>query len=59
MSDMEMCYLCGEPFVCGKKRCDCWYCRNCGEEFSDYDMMGNAELMYCLHCEDLRRVEDE
>ena len=31
-----------------------WKCSNCGEEFSDHDMLANGELELCLYCEDLR-----
>ena len=31
-----------------------WKCSSCGEEFSDYDMLGNREKLLCLYCEDLR-----
>lgn len=36
-----------------------WKCSNCGEEFADYDMLGNKELLLCLYCDDLRLEKHE
>ena len=35
-----------------------WKCSNCGEEFSDHDMLANSELSLCLYCGDLRYREE-
>lgn len=49
------CSCCGLWFLAEEgKDCSCWRCTNCGEEFSDFDMLGNRELMLCLYCEDER-----
>ncbi len=49
------CHICGESFFEPEgKMCDCWRCQGCGEGFSDFDMLGNRELMLCLYCEDER-----
>lgn len=49
------CNICGEIYPRPKgKICDCWECSECGEEFSDYDMLANRELWLCLYCQDER-----
>jgi len=51
----ERCPCCGIWFLAEEgKDCSCWQCNNCGEWFSDFDMLGNKELMLCLYCENLR-----
>jgi len=32
-----------------------WRCSNCGEEFNDYDMLGNREEWLCLYCDNLKQ----
>jgi len=49
------CYICGQRYYQPEgKFCLCWVCSNCGEGFSDHDMLGNAKEWLCLHCENER-----
>ena len=41
------------------KCCDCWQCSNCGEWFSDFDMLGNRDEWLCVYCEDERYQTEE
>lgn len=51
----EKCHICGQKYYPQEgKMCDCWRCSNCGEWFSDFDMLANADLLLCLYCEDIR-----
>jgi formylmethanofuran dehydrogenase subunit E len=51
----KKCHICGEPYFEPEgKTCVCWKCEECGEEFSDFDMLANRELWLCLYCEDKR-----
>ncbi len=46
------CHICGETFFEPEgKMCSCWKCNNCREAFSDFDMLGNRELMLCIYCD--------
>jgi len=50
---IERCHLCGRKYNTAEgKECECWKCTECGEEFSDRDMMGDGERLLCLHCVD-------
>ncbi len=55
---IRICHICGEKYFDLKdKNCGCWQCSNCGEEFSDLDMLGNRKLMLCLYCDNLKQEE--
>ncbi len=46
------CHICGESYFEPEgKTCICWKCEGCGEGFSDFDMLGNRELVLCLYCD--------
>jgi hypothetical protein len=51
----KKCHICGESYFEPEgKACVCWKCAECGEEFSDFDMLANVDLLLCLYCEDER-----
>ena len=53
--NIEKCGVCGIKYHTSEgKNCVCWKCNDCGETFSNYDMLGNKELWLCLYCEDER-----
>lgn len=53
------CKICGRKYVIEEgKDCNCWKCSECGEEFSDYDMLGDEREWLCLYCEDMRCQEE-
>jgi len=59
IGQLKKCHLCGEYYYEFEgKECLCWQCAECGEEFSDHDMLANSELQLCLYCEDKRYQEE-